>query len=122
MAKKKKYKPQSEEGGLVYSTDPQTMESLFAGLLDSTAEQEKTNTPPAPQKMHCRIEKKGRRGKIVTIIEGFKGSDEKLQKLARELRKHCGTGGSAKDGLILLQGDFREKVQAYLRKTKLTDL
>ncbi len=118
MAKKKKYKSSGEEGGLVYSTNPQTMEALFAGLLDGQEEEHREPLPLARQKLHCRIEKKGRRGKVVTLVEGFQGDEEALQDLTRRLRKFCGTGGSAKDGLIILQGDCREKVGSFLEKNK----
>lgn len=116
MAKKKKYKPQSDEGGLVYSTNPQTMEDLFAGLLNGQSEEEKQALALGRQKLNTRIERKGRRGKLVTLISGFQGSEQALEDLAQKLKKFCGTGGSVKSGEILLQGDCREKVKAFIEQ------
>ncbi len=113
MAKKKKYKPKNKEGGLVYSTQPETMENIFAGLFDATPEEEKDAPPLTRQKLHIRIERKGRGGKTVTILSNFHGSEEALRQLAKNLRQHCGTGGSVKEGEIILQGDCREKVKGY---------
>ncbi len=112
--KKKKHKLKNEEGGLVYSTQPETMENIFAGLFDTPAKEEK-NTPPLPrQKLHIRIERKGRGGKTVTIVSNFQGTEKALQKLAKELRQFCGTGGSVKNGEIILQGDCRDKVAKFV--------
>ncbi len=118
MAKKKKYKPQSEDGGLVYSTNPQTMEDLFAGLLDPQTQEEKKGKSLAlsRQKLKVHIERKGRRGKTVTLITGFQGTEQALEDFAQKLKKFCGTGGAVKSGEILLQGDCREKIRAFLEK------
>lgn len=67
------------------------------------------------EKLHVVVEKKGRGGKIATIIEGFTISETALQALASELKKNIGTGGSARGGEILLQGDWREKVKTLLK-------
>ncbi len=111
--KKKKHKLKNEEGGLVYSTQPETMENIFAGLFDTPAEEEKETPPLSRQKLHTRIERKGRGGKTVTIISNFHGTEEALQKLAKELRQFCGTGGSVKNGEIILQGDCRGRVDEF---------
>jgi translation initiation factor 1 len=103
MAKKK---PDSR--GFVYSTDP---DFRFEG------ESENTETlSAAQQKLKVRLDTKHRAGKAVTIIEGFTGRDEDLQELGKKLRTFCGTGGSAKDNEIIIQGDQREKVLHWLVK------
>lgn len=103
MAKKK---PDSR--GFVYSTDP---DFRFEG------ENENTETlSAAQQKLKVRLDTKHRAGKAVTLIEGFTGTDEDLQELGKKLRTFCGTGGSAKDNEIIIQGDQREKVLHWLVK------
>ena len=103
MAKKK---PDSR--GFVYSTDP---DFRFEG------ENENTETlSAAQQKLKVRLDTKRRAGKAVTLIEGFTGTDEDLQELGKKLKTFCGTGGSAKDGEIIIQGDQREKVLEWLKK------
>jgi len=61
-------------------------------------------------------EVKGRKGKTVTTIFGFQKNDTKLKKIASELKNRCGTGGSVKDSVIMIQGDHRETVKAELKK------
>ena len=101
-----KKKPDSR--GFVYSTDPNFR---FA------EENENTETlSAAQQKLKVRLETKHRAGKAVTLIEGFSGTDEDLQELGKKLKTFCGTGGSAKDGEIIIQGDQREKVLQWLKK------
>jgi len=93
--------------GLVFSTNPDAMKE---------EEQEQQHTPaPGEQQLRVRIEKKHRGGKTVTVIDGFTGSSEDLAALGKRLKTQCGTGGSAKDGEILIQGDYREKIVAWLR-------
>lgn len=71
------------------------------------------------QKLHVVVERKGRKGKTATIIEGFLCSDDELQEIARSLKQKIGTGGSARGGEILLQGDWRDRVSELLREMKL---
>lgn len=66
--------------------------------------------------LHMVVEKKGRGGKVATIIEGFECSDDEIDEIARDLRKRLGTGGSARGGEILIQGDRRNDVAAILRE------
>jgi len=91
---------------IVYSTDPDF-------VYDD--ENEVVETPePSEQKLTIRLDRKQRRGKQVTLIEGFKGNDEDLKDLSKILKTKCGVGGSAKDGVIIIQGDFRKKVEQIL--------
>ena len=66
------------------------------------------------QSLYIELDKKGRNGKQATLISGFDGTAEELKKLAAELKKVCGVGGSTRDDEILIQGDFREKITALL--------
>jgi translation initiation factor 1 len=95
--------------GVVYSTDPdfsyQTNEEAAA-----------TTLPPQQQQLRVQLDKKQRGGKQVTLVTGFVGSDDDLQTLGKLLKTKCGVGGNAKDGEILVQGDFRDKVLEVLLK------
>ena len=71
---------------------------------------------PGEQKLIVRLDRKNRKGKSVTLVEGFRGTDEDLKALGRELKGKCGVGGSAKDGEILVQGDFRDRVVMLLKE------
>lgn len=63
----------------------------------------------------CKYEKKGRNGKPVTILEGYQGNDDDFKKLAKEIKSILGVGGSAKEGIIILQGNYRDKVMEILK-------
>ena len=93
---------------IVYSTDPD---------FTATPDQETTITlPPGQQSLRVTLESKHRAGKTVTLVLGFVGSESDLEELGKKLKNHCGTGGSAKDGEVILQGDQREKVKLWLLK------
>ena len=101
------------KGGLVYSTGKETMASLLKGL--SLGEEEET-LPKEDQELRVRIERKGRKGKTVTLISGFVGQTADLEELGKELKAKCGIGGSVKDGEVILQGELVERVVALLRE------
>lgn len=100
------------KGGLVYSTGKETMASLLEGL--SLGEEEET-LPKEDQELRVRIERKGRKGKTVTLISGFVGQTADLEELGKELKAKCGIGGSVKEGEVILQGELVERVVALLR-------
>jgi len=102
-------KTKSDKNGFVYSTDPNFQ-------FQNEAEQTPETLLPNQQKLKVRLETKHRGGKAVTLIEGFAGKDEDFQDLGKKLKNYCGTGGSAKDGQILIQGDQRDKIVQWLQK------
>lgn len=103
MSKKK-----SSSNGIVYSTDPNFSYS-------EETPQEQATLPPAEQRLRVKLDTRQRAGKTVTVVEGFVGMEADLEKLGKELKTKCGTGGSVKDGLILIQGDYRDKVLQWLK-------
>ncbi len=96
----------SKLGNFVYSTNKETV---------STNKIEEDEILPKNQELILKLEKKGRGGKTVVIIENFIGSENALKDLAKEIKNHCGTGGSIKDGAILIQGDVRDKIIVFLK-------
>lgn len=102
----KKNKPDTR--GFVYSTDP--------GFKFEEEQNNQETLPAARQKLKIRLDTKHRGGKAVTLIEGFIGEENDLEELGKKLKSFCGTGGSAKDGEIIVQGDQRDKVLQWLLK------
>lgn len=100
----KKNKPDSK--GYVYSTDP--------GFRFEEQESQIETLPPSKQKLRVRLDTRHRAGKTVTLITGFVGKPEDLEDLGRKLKNHCGTGGTAKDGEIIIQGDQLQKINKHL--------
>jgi translation initiation factor 1 len=110
MGKKNK----NDKYGFVYSTDPNFQ-------FESEEEQNAGTLPAKQQKLRIRLDTKHRGGKAVTLVEGFIGKEEDLEDLGKKLKNYCGTGGSAKDGEIIIQGDQREKVLQWLQKNGYTN-
>ena len=93
--------------GVVYSTNPDFK-------YEQEAEPEEETLPPSKQRLVVTIDRRCRAGKQVTLVSGFKGSDEDLKSLGKTLKVKCGVGGTAQDGEITVQGDLRDKVTALL--------
>ncbi len=89
--------------GVVFSTNP---DYNFV----STENDEKETLLPQHQNLRISLDKKARKGKIVTLISGFIGNDNDLNELAKFLKTNCGVGGSVKDGEIIIQGNFLDKI------------
>ena len=89
--------------GVVYSTNPDFE-------YESDLEESIDTPEPKHQNLKVQLDKKQRGGKMVTLITGFIGKREDLEILGKKIKQKCGVGGAAKDGEILIQGDFREKV------------
>ena len=94
--------------GVVFSTNPD-----FQYTTEQEAEAE--TLPPSRQRLIVGIDRRNRGGKQVTLVSGFVGRAEDLKELGRTLKTRLGVGGSAKDGEITIQGDFREKVTELLQ-------
>lgn len=103
----KKQKPDAR--GFVYSTDP--------GFSFQPDEETTETLPPPQQKLRIWLDTRQRAGKAVTLVKGFAGTEADLEELGRKLKAHCGTGGSVKDGEIMVQGDHRDKVLQWLLKS-----
>jgi translation initiation factor 1 len=102
----RKNKPDNR--GFVYSTD---LHFRFEEINESAE-----TLLPAQQRLRIRLDTRHRAGKAVTLIQGFVGKEQDLQELGKKLKSFCGTGGSAKDAEIIIQGDLREKVLQWLLK------
>lgn len=109
MAKNTKSNDWKERLNIVYSTNPdfnyETQETEEAATL-----------PPAQQKLRVQLDRKNRGGKVVTLVTGFIGNENDLKELGKLLKSKCGVGGSAKNGEIIVQGDFKQKVVDLLKK------
>ncbi|MDZ4793566.1 MAG: translation initiation factor [Bacteroidota bacterium] len=102
----KKSKPDIR--GFVYSTNPNFSFEEEQSIAETVS--------PAQQKLKVRLDAKHRAGKVVTLVNGFVGKVEDVEDLGKKIKSFCGTGGSAKDGEIIVQGDQREKVLQWLIK------
>ena len=107
MDKDKKSKKFTGFDGLMFSTNPDQQLDHIEGRDDETLD-------PKHQQLRVQLDKKQRGGKAVTLITGFVGKDEDLKELGKLLKSKCGVGGTVKDGEILIQGDFRDKILVLL--------
>lgn len=105
MAKEKKQR----FDGVVYSTADDFE------YLGGEPQEEITTLPNNQQKLKVLLDRKSRKGKVVTIVTGFVGTEESLNDLAKILKQKCGVGGAAKEGEILIQGDFKLKIAELLK-------
>lgn len=92
---------------LVYSTNPEFQ-------MNEEKEKSTPTLTPEKQKLRVVLDKKNRKGKIVTLVTGFEGNEDDLEELGKKLKTKCGTGGNVKDGEIIIQGDNQVKVKEYL--------
>lgn len=99
--------------GIVFSTDP-------GFKFEEETQPEAEYIAPAQQLIKVRLETKHRAGKAVTLVDNFTGSSEAKEELGKKLKTYCGTGGSVKDGEIIIQGDNRDKVLQWLHKNGYT--
>lgn len=105
---KKKLNSLEDLGGFVFSTN-----NDFNFEAETNTEE---TLPNNKQHLEAHFSNKGRAGKIVTIITGFVGNEEDLKQLAKMLKTKCGVGGSCKDGEIIIQGNYRDKIINILKK------
>lgn len=99
--------------GMVYSTN-------LAFNYDTGDAAEEETLPKEKQTLRIALDKRNRGGKTVTLITGFRGQTDDLAALGKRLKTKCGVGGSVKDGEIIIQGDFRQKVAELLAKEGFT--
>lgn len=92
---------------VVYSTNPQFK-------YETGSEDEQESLDPRKQDLRVMLDKKNRGGKAVTLVTGFRGKEDDLKELGKLLKTRCGVGGSVKDGEILVQGDFRDRILTIL--------
>ncbi len=91
---------------IVYSTNPDFDLNLDEEIIETL--------PPQQQQLRIMLDKKQRGGKKVTIVVGFIGNDNDLSTLGKALKAACGVGGTVKNGEILIQGDFRDRILKML--------
>lgn len=106
---KKKINSLSDLGGFVFSTNK---EEDFSAFSNESTEILKNND----QRLEAHFSNKGRGGKTVTVISGFVGPESELKSLAKLLKTKCSVGGTVKDGEIIIQGNYRDKIMSILQK------
>ena len=97
-----------ERLNIVYSTNPDYH-------YETEEENEEATLPPQQQRLRVQLDRKNRGGKVVTLITGFVGNEDDLKELGKLLKTKCGVGGSAKDGEIIIQGDFKQRIIDLLK-------
>ena len=102
-----------ERLNVVYSTNPN-----YNYEMDDDDEQ--TTLQPSQQRLRVQLDRKNRGGKVVTLVTGVVGTEDDLKELGKLLKNKCGVGGSAKNGEIIVQGDFKQKVLELLKKEGFT--
>lgn len=93
--------------GIVFSTNPDYK-------YEESRDTESDTLPKNRQHLHVYFERAGRKGKTVTIVDGFVGMSEDLKSLEKLLKTSCGTGGSSKDGKVIIQGNLVDKIKGIL--------
>ncbi|MBO7602055.1 MAG: translation initiation factor [Bacteroidaceae bacterium] len=88
---------------VVYSTNPDFK-------FETREKEERATLPPQQQKLRVSLDRKNRGGKTVTLVTGFIGTEDDLKTLGKLLKSSCGVGGTVKDGEIIIQGDFKQRV------------
>ncbi len=108
----KKNKPDNK--GIVFSTDPNFK-------FEPEHDEHQETLPPGNQKLRIRLDTKQRAGKAVTLVQDFIGMENDLEELGKKLKNYCGTGGSVKDYMVIIQGDQRDKILQWLLKNGYTN-
>jgi translation initiation factor 1 len=101
-------KRKTNNSPFIYSTNPEA--------IPMNEEEEKQTLKPTEQKLKVVTDTKQRAGKIVTLILGFIGTSNDLEQLAKLVKTKCGTGGTVKDGQIIIQGDYTIKIKELLQQ------
>lgn len=99
-----------ERLNVVYSTNPDFK------YEEMDKDEEQMTLKSSQQNLRVQLDRKNRGGKVVTLITGFIGTEEDLKELGKLLKTKCGVGGAAKDGEIIIQGDFKLKIMELLKK------
>ena len=99
----------SRPDGLAYSTNKDFFNDFPEEEARETLAKEK-------QKLRVKLDTKQRAGKVVTLVDGFAGTADDMDVLAKQLKTKCGAGGSVKDGYIIIQGDYKDKVIVWLKE------
>jgi translation initiation factor 1 len=95
--------------GIVYSTDPSFIYDYGDKPISGTV-------PPEEQCLRIILDTKGRQGKVATLIKGFVGKERDIEQLAKTIKTRCGTGGTVKDGDVIIQGDMRDRISDVLKE------